>query len=327
MSGNMNIKQIIPQLVKNGIRTVIYPGFVVWARMGFASHLLARMIRPKSPPLLIISIPRSGSSWVGEVMGLAKNAMYLREPINLTYMKNHPDGRSFFEVQPNNPPREYQTASKTAFYGLPDFPPGIVYDTSQWSLASRSGKHVVIKEINPLALEWMISSYHPRIVFLVRHPAAVANSFQKMGWMGKQFDERFTPSTLRSLDFDYQQYSRSFWTEFGAMQAHTIHLALETLARGGEHMTIKYEDLCMDPMRIFRDLYNFAGLQWGSTVEDQIIARSEDKDQHPTGRGGVFRLSSAMVNKWKDEMDSNNLEELKEAYLSFNPQYYQSDEW
>jgi hypothetical protein len=323
----MSIKRIIPQTIKNIIRSVIYPDFVFWARLGSASQLLARAMRPKSPPLLVISIPRSGSSWVGEVLGLAPNAMYLREPINLSYMKDHPDGRSFFEVQPHNVPNEYHTAAEAAFSGLPAFPSRIIYDKSQWSLRTRSSKYPVIKEINPLALEWMISNFHPRVIFLVRHPAAVANSFHKMGWMGRQFEERLTPSTLHSLDFKYQSYTRSFWAEFGALQAYTLRLTLNTLAGYDDHMIIKYEDLCMDPLQRFRDLYKFADLHWESRVEDQIIARSEDVHPHPTGKGGSFRLSRKMMYKWKDEMDANSLKELKEAYLSFDPVYYRSDEW
>jgi hypothetical protein len=323
----MNIKQRIPQPIKNRIRSAIHPDFVVWARLGFASRLLAKAVPPKSPPLLVISIPRSGSSWVGEVLGLAQNAVYLREPINLTYMKNHTDGRSFFEVKPHNVPYDYQAAAEAAFSGLPAFPPKIVHDPTQWSLAARPNKYVIIKEINPLALEWMISSYHPRIVFLVRHPAAVANSFQKMGWMGRQFEERFTPSTLNSLEFDYQVYARSFWSEFGALQAYTLKLTMDLLASSDDYAIVKYEDLCLKPIGVFKDLYDFAGLQWGNTVEEQIIARSEDVHPHPTGKGGAFRLSREMKYKWKEEMDANDLEELKEAYLSFDPQYYRSDEW
>jgi len=54
---------------------------ILWARWGFISKLLALMLRPRQPSTLVLSLPRSGSSWVGETLGSALNALYLREPV------------------------------------------------------------------------------------------------------------------------------------------------------------------------------------------------------------------------------------------------------
>ena len=53
-----------------------------WAGEGKLSLQIARLLRPQMPSVLILSFPRSGSSWVGKTLGRASNALYMREPIN-----------------------------------------------------------------------------------------------------------------------------------------------------------------------------------------------------------------------------------------------------
>ena len=53
---------------------------VRWGRFPGLTGMLARALSPAEPPVLVVSLPRSGSSWVGEVLGAAPDAMYLREP-------------------------------------------------------------------------------------------------------------------------------------------------------------------------------------------------------------------------------------------------------
>ena len=66
---------------------------VNWARWGPVSSFLARKFKTAAPPILVFSLPRSGSSWVGEILGSASNALYLREPMtqsNLALNKSQP---------------------------------------------------------------------------------------------------------------------------------------------------------------------------------------------------------------------------------------------
>ena len=54
---------------------------VPWARSKTLSQLLINFIRPRQPTVLVLSLPRSGSSWAGEALGCAIDALYLREPV------------------------------------------------------------------------------------------------------------------------------------------------------------------------------------------------------------------------------------------------------
>src|SRR4051794_38244039 len=55
---------------------------VPWVHRGTFSRLIASSWKPRRPAVLILSLPRSGSSWVGSLLGRAPDALYLREPVS-----------------------------------------------------------------------------------------------------------------------------------------------------------------------------------------------------------------------------------------------------
>ena len=163
---------------------------VSWARRGRVSALLARLLRTQGPPVLVLSLGRSGSTWLGATLGRAANALHLHEPLTQPLLAAGQDQQTNFEVDPARPPALYARCAQAAFAGLPAFPlrPGtrptqIVRYPEQWALAQRSRRRLVIKEINPFACGWLLQAYRPRLIYLVRHPAAVALSNHRLGFL------------------------------------------------------------------------------------------------------------------------------------------------
>lgn len=326
-----HLKQLVPKPIRAKIRSIIFPKSpVLWANYGTFSKLIAQRVPTQFPPVLIISIPRSGSSWVGEVLGFSKNSLYLREPITTTYMNSIKGlGPSFFEIVPGNVPPIYKWSADAAFIGLPTFNKSkIVNNPEKWSILSRTNKRVVIKEVNPLSLEWFIEQYMPRIIYLVRHPAAVANSFYKKGWTQKQFERRFSIETLNTLGVYWDDYSSSFFEEFGALQAFIFQNSIKILRDYSDYMIVRYEELCTEPINTYRKLYNFADLDWDGEVERKILKLSEASVSSHTGSSDLNMKSNEMLKKWQEELPEQAIKEIKGAYLSINhDQYYNAKVW
>ena len=318
---------IIPKSVrKKAYRCLYRKSPVLWANYGWLSALINRQMRPLQPAILILSLPRSGSSWVGEMLGASPSAMYLREPITQTYISRSPGKPSFFEIDKNHPPQSYVNSAANVFSGMPLFDPSIIRFPKQWSLLKRRKKRIVIKEVNPLALAWIIEQFQPRIIYLIRHPAAVAQSFSKLEWTGRQFETRFFPETLESKIQTYKDFTSSFWSEHGALQAVILRQTLELLQNYGNFKLIKFEDICADPLAAFRELFDFAELNWNKKIQDYIeehtLPSETDDDNY-----GTFRNSRLEINKWRDQIPKENLLEIKNAYLSFDPPYYKQQQW
>ncbi|PZD73231.1 hypothetical protein C1752_02343 [Acaryochloris thomasi RCC1774] len=325
------MKQYIPTGLKQHLRkTLRKVKPVIWTNLGPVSWRLARSSPLASPPVLILSLPRSGSSWVGEILGQSESSLYLHEPITQTYLdQNVEAGPSFFEIDANNLPIGYRFAADAAFLGLPIFHHVIVKSPSQWMWRqNRQHQRALIKEVNPFALQWCIDEYKPRIIYLVRHPVSVANSFSRMGWTGKQFESRLSPQTLSTLHPNYQNFTHSFWAEMGALQAVTLNRSLEILQKYDDFTVVEYEEICADPLTTFRQLYNFAGLQWQQAIEDRILSKSNASNQNRTQTYSTSRSSNAMINSWKGEVSEGVIAEVRDAYCAYNPPYYAAaDDW
>lgn len=285
---------------------------VRWARFGRLSLLAAKVVKPLAPPVLIISLPRSGSSWVGEILGSAANALYLREPINQSVIAAEGEA-PLIPIDPERVGSVYALAADYAFSGLPLFPEDILWNPYQWPFIERRNRRLVIKEVNPLACRWLLQ-FKPRVVFLVRHPAAVALSHRKMGWW-------------HSVNGGWSE--KDCWRIHGEYQATILHGSNDSLLEYPDLLVVQYEQLCERPLAVFAEMFDFAGLHWDATIKQLIAKRSlnykspdssDDLDPYSTTRNSL-----AMIDAWRTKMTGADLDELQKGYETFNLPWYRSE--
>lgn len=298
---------------------------VPWAAFPPLGRLLARVLPPQSPAVLILSLPRSGSSWVGEIAGSAANAMYLREPLTQTMRAEH----TVVPVDPRRPPAELVTAGDRAFGGNADFPSNILIDPSQWSLRERGRRRVVIKEVNPMAAAWLLERYRPRVVLLLRHPAAIAASYWSLGWREIERQTAKIPAALLdALGGDARAAARSasgFWAHHAVLQAVAMRLGIDALASDPDHRIVRYEDICTEPESEFRQLFEFAGLQWDGAVAGRVHQHSSPLSNAGTRAFGTSRNSASMPDSWRQNVTAADLQQMADVYRRFALPYYDSD--
>lgn len=284
------------------IKSLLYQRYIYWAKWGKLSLILARLNPCLEPAILIVSIPRSGSSWVGSTLGSAKNALYLREPINQSFQIIGTEEPIFF-IDSSHAPTVCKHAGDKAFTGIPSFKKGVVANLKQWKYFSRNSKHLVIKEVNPLVCEWLIQDYSPKIILLIRHPAAVALSYYKMGWR-------------RSIE--------NFWEDQGSYQGHALQGCLNSLQHYSDHIVVQYETLCWRPLEVFKELFKFSELIWDTSIEELILTQSTSGN--PQEVWSASRDSKSMIDVWKKNLTQKQIHELRSGYRNFNLPWYQSDE-
>jgi len=294
-----------------------------WARFGLLSECLGKGLRPKSPPILVMSLPRSGSSWVGAVLGHNRYALYLREPLTQSRIRAGSNS-VVFPVERSQSPPVYERAATHAFSGIPMFPPSIVPFSKQWRLWRRWRRRVVVKEVNPLALDWLIEQYHPRVIFLVRHPAAVALSYRQLGWTEGALN---LPLVEDNLPCDARE--AGFWTRHGVFQGAVLQNALQALDGYGDAKIYRYEDICRNPIDSFRDMYDFADLPWNKSIRQYIV---ETTSEHTTASDSnnpyrVHRDTHAIAEAWRKKIEKRHVHKLREAFHRFSLSCYSAGEW
>ncbi|WP_448250484.1 sulfotransferase domain-containing protein [Thalassotalea agariperforans] len=283
----------------------------------------------EAKPILVVSLPRSGSSWVGKVLGSGERALYLREPITRTYLLKNPEGQSVFTIDSIasiKTKQNYLDLIETTFTKHPNFTSSVIAKPKQW-FSNTLNKKRVIKEVNPLILEYILDKYKPKVIYLYRHPAAIANSHYASGWARDAFEGKFSPDQRRQFDENYNTASVSgFWESFGKFQGIQQKLVCQTLKDYDDKLLVSYEKLCENPKEEFEKIFKFSELPLTSAIEQDISASTRANNK--TYRAGTYdtqRNSKAMIKKWITQVDTADLEKLKAAYLSTNPEFYKNE--
>jgi hypothetical protein len=242
---------------------------------------------------------------VGDTLGNAQNAAFLYEPLTQA-VTGHPDLVEYVRrVDESEPPPGYVRLADLAFSGRPYFQPLIVRYPHQWRFWARPFRRVVIKEINLKAGPWLVERYKPRVIFLVRHPADVLLSHQRLGWW---------PRGLQAA------------ADFGTK--HTAHLRrlLDALDSHSDKQIILYETLCLQPVEQFKKLFEFAQLTWDPSIEQFVRARSAQGDR--TQAYDTSRNSAQMIYTWRSQLPADEAQTLRTAYAHYDlPWYRLDDDW
>lgn len=274
----------------------IFNLFWIW----FPNGISKAKANPFRENILILSLPRSGSSWVGETIGKAESVAYLREPVTQSLLKRRYNYTSpkqqintVFEIED----RKEEKLFSYLVHGIPRFRPGIITEPCQWTIEARTKSSLVVKEVNPLAFKHELERLKPRIVFLVRHPAAVASSFLKLGW------------------FDGKD-----WYGFGKRQANILKQTLQMLENYGDFLVVEYEDVTIDPITEFNKICHYCNISFDGYIQKHISSStsvSTHDDPYNTSRD-----SKIMKDIWKKRLKEEDVEALMEGFRSENTRFY-----
>ena len=269
-----------------------------------------------APPVLVVSFPRSGSSWLGSRLGLSSNAAYLREPINASFLSS--GGKSTLKtICASRPHPLFAKCSAKAFLKAPRYDNNVVAYPEQWLPWNVIGRKLLIKEVNPLALEYWIKAYSPLIIFILRHPAAIAASYTELGWQ-ENSDVRDTPS----------EDCLSSYEIFGRRVGEVYQQAFEVLEKYPSHLVVKYEDLVDNEFTELSRISLFSGLNLPKSLFIPELA-----DRHPAASAkqspfSLNRRSSDQSIKWRRLLTSSQVDDIQRGYRHYsNFVYSTSSDW
>jgi hypothetical protein len=273
--------------------------------------------------VLVAGLPRSGTTWVGEVLGRTAGARYLHEPDNHLV---RPDAwwakrrlGPYPELEPGADGGDYEGLWERAFAGGPR--PSLLYAGAR--VLQRAGAPglsgplvcarrqrrraaapgpLVVKSVHcARALEWAVDRFRPAVVMVERHPFGVISSWRKLGW------DDF-------LDTDWQalRYSAAVlgvappapgapWLERAAWHYGLLSSYLtRARRRHPEWLVVRHEVLCAGPEPAFRRLSARLGLRFGDEAARFLAASNRPGEGYSTRRlwheqidGGRSRLTPA----------------------------------
>lgn len=248
------------------------------------------------PNILILSHPRSGSSWLGSTMATSPIVDYRREPVLQSRIGDTSDAFGASSGLTVEERRDLRMLITSAF-------------------ADRQRPTVVVKEVTPLLIDDFLRGADPQVVYLTRHPLAVAVSHMALGWRPR---DRLLGRA--GIGVDEREMLRRLWesgtdtTRLVAYFAAVDCSVRGSLASSGA-ITVTYEDLIAGELGGVRKLFDSLGID--ARDLSALSVDSERTDEY--GVGDSRKLTSAST------PSPAALEQARQAWLAFAPSAYTND--
>ena len=249
------------------------------------------------PALLVTGLPRSGTSWVGKMLEVSGQVVYVNEPLN----PRHPPGRSPGVLDADVTHRfQYICADNEgdwlpAFrrtlglrygvgrelrrnHGPYDLARMAKYATSFTTGRMRGRRAMLDDPYALLAVPWLAERFGIRAVVLVRDPVSLVGSYRKLNWHIHLDELLGQPLLTRDL-LDASVVEELREAAAGKDEIHQTALlwrvmydVVDRVHRHVPGVTIRrYEDLAQRPEEEFAALYDHCGLDFDARARAKVV--------------------------------------------------------
>ncbi|MEO0513829.1 MAG: sulfotransferase [Planctomycetota bacterium] len=278
-------------------------------------------MRNGSPPIIVVGLARSGTSWLGKVLSFIDGYTYYREPDNVNYVRGT---RNYFEQlylagEMNDldyaKHMDRATSGRVANHFTMSADPGPWLDKLPPQFRRlgnvvpglyRRQSGVLLKLVYAnLTLDWLARRYpDARIIYIRRHPAAVFASWKRLGWTPHLEPLLNQPALMADHLEPYRDTLErvdSFWAKAGALWG-AIHRVIENQSAAGLPVrVVSFEDLCESPEAGFHALYEYLGCAWNTQVDEFVRASHTRGDRKQAY--SLSRNSKDMIATWQKEVE------------------------
>ena len=301
-------------------------------------------------PILVTGAHRSGTSWAGKMLAADADTAYISEPLNML----HRPGVFTAKVQ-----HWYQyICDENEHEFLPAYQSLLEFDYHLMdeirSVRSRRdflrmgrdfmifynalerGQRALLKD--PFAVfsaPWFAKRLNCRVVITVRHPAAFASSLQRLGWSFDFHHLLDQPLLMRDYLQPYREEMQAIQAEDvigqGALLWKMIYEAVRKFQQSdADWLVVRHEDLSVDPVNRYRELYASLGLEFTNRVEQVIrnSSSSENPGELSLNKKHSVKLDSlANIKNWKKRLDADVIQRIRDITGDTADFYYPAESW
>lgn len=301
-------------------------------------------------PILVTGTHRSGTTWVGKMLAADSNTAYISEPLN----RLHRPGvlRAKVDLWYQYVCEDNEKDFLPAFHELLDFDYHLwdeIRSLRSWHDFLRMGRdfaifynglmrgqRVLMKD--PFAVfstEWFAKRLNCRVVVAVRHPAAFVSSLKRLNWPFDLQDLLDQPLLMRDHlepfrgQIEKAQKSDAIeqWALLWKLIYSTVHA---TLQRNPDFIAVRHEDLSLDPVKCYRDLYQNLGLDFTSRVEKVVLNSSSADNPREGSRKKIYAVkldSRANMDNWKKRLTEDEIRRVREITQEVSAHFYPDAGW
>jgi hypothetical protein len=305
-------------------------------------------------PILVTGAPRSGTTWVGQMLALSPAVNYIHEPFN----PDSPPGaaicgvqfaRYFTYVTDENesayyaPIKRMMEGKYDAWRGLAGVRSvrGALETLRTWQTFAthrrRGGVPLIKDPIALMSAEWLARRFEMHCVVMIRHPAAFVASMKRLGWSA--FPEKWALSQeplMRDYLAPFEEQIRSLQSgEHDLIERTSLawklchHVILQYQAKHRDWVFLRHEDISREPSDSFRHLYQRMGLNFSADIKRAIDEHTNGSNPQSASKDEkVFRLNSqANISAWKGRLSADEVARVRGHVGEVAERFYGDDDW
>ena len=282
--------------------------------------------RPASIKLWIAGSGRSGTTWLGQLVGAIRGTSSVFEPLHPDRVKlsramvelMHSNTRPY--LRPDEASRTWTKLIDDVFRGRydNDWTRQLLEDPAeQWTFGDRlrdglADKRVVKAIRSNLLIGWLAGNAELKVVYMIRHPCPTILSQKVAGWA---MDPRGLLSSRRLIQDHLAEFDWLGEGEFASeAERRAVFWSIENLvplrqARTESFHLVTYEDLVSDPLEEIRKLFDYVGWQ----IDDDDWRRVEQVAGPP---------AASRLGRWTEQLDRAEIDEILSVVSRFGIDLY-----
>lgn len=250
-------------------------------------------------PVAIFGVPRSGTSWLGQLFNSSPNVAYRYQPLFSYAFKDRLNSKSTSE--------DIDIFHNDLLATKDEFVLQVKTISGKENLAFPKSEitSLVWKEVRYMnIIENLLLNSDLKIVGLLRHPGAVLQSWFKVP---KEFNpdwnlmEEWKSGNKKNQQRAEEFYGYERWKEI-------FFMFNEFEKRFPEQFVIvRYEDLVRDTEKELQKLFTFCGIDFNEQVKAFVKSSKSSSDNDPYG---VFRIKKDLSD-WRNELNPLIISEME----------------
>jgi len=301
-------------------------------------------------PILVTGSPRSGTSWVGRMIGHVPFVRYINEPFNIG---NNPCScgikfKYWFSYLSARNLHEYEDHLKHVLYpaytsyGLLNLITDIVQSRrirplSKYLQAYRSHKVLVKDPIAVFSAETLASMFNMDVIVLIRHPAAIVSSYKALNWthsfshflhQPELMEEHLAPFQAEVEDFVKKEYD--IIDQAALLWKLIHHMIIQYQKKHPDWIFVRHEDLATTPIEGYQNLFNRLELPYSEHIRSVIEFHSfqaQAQLSDTTRPYSIKRSSSQVVSKWRKNLTHGDVMRIRKRVKEVSSHFFLPNEW
>jgi hypothetical protein len=211
-------------------------------------------------------------------------------------------------------------------------------DWSSFSYGRRTKKQVLLKD--PFAVfsaKWFADRLGCKIVLAVRHPAAFVSSLKRLDWPFQFEDLEAQPHLMRDWLAPFREDIIEAQKEpvdlifQGSLLWRLIYsVVLQYQQTRPDFIIVRHEDLSLNPLQEFQNIYQALGVPFTLQVARQI--RKSTNPGNPTelpleSIHSVNLDSKANIKNWQKRLTGEEIAQIRELTIEVANHFYSEEDW